>query len=131
MASKVKPLPAEFNDAQSRFSETKVQKERQTRRRSSEPRQTPEVIPFGKKNFLFFGVSCAVLVLGYYILSIDEFVDARQFSLSLNVAPPIIVAGYALMIYAIMVKSPDVEAEIAQVQAGSASRETATPDSEL
>lgn len=59
-------------------------------------------MPFGPTNYKLLLLGIAILILGYILLSLDDFVDAREFSVSLYIAPVVIVAGYLEIIYAIM-----------------------------
>lgn len=130
MSEKVKPLPQQFSSGKSQFDNIKSSK---TEKKRTKTTRTPEVIPFGKKNFMIFGASIGILVVGYYLLSLDGFVDAKESPISLTVAPIVIVAGYVLVIYAIMTKSPDVQAEIAtlQTKTGTSTKEPQPIDDEM
>lgn len=65
-----------------------------------------EVLPLGKRNYMLLGLGVVILIIGYAIMSSEDFIDAQsdQFSLALDVAPFIILGGYAEIIYAIMAK---------------------------
>jgi len=63
-------------------------------------------MPFGKKNYMLLIIGVGILASGFFLMTLDKtFVDAREFSLSLYVAPIVIVAGFAQIIYAILAKS--------------------------
>lgn len=62
-------------------------------------------LPLTKTNYLLILGGIAVIVLGLFILSIDDFVDAQHFSTSLYVAPLVIMAGFVAIIFAIMFRS--------------------------
>jgi len=57
--------------------------------------------PFGKKNYVLFAVAIAVITLGYVFLGYGDSPDNQ---VSLTLAPIVLVAGYALIPFAIMVK---------------------------
>jgi len=61
--------------------------------------------PFGKKNYILFGISLAILVIGYICLGYG---DDPNHPLTLTVAPILLVLGYLLIPFAIMAKGkPD------------------------
>ncbi|MEO0894892.1 MAG: DUF3098 domain-containing protein [Bacteroidota bacterium] len=62
------------------------------------------VLPFGRMNYILLLVCVAVITFGFYLMSLEPFIDAQQFSIALYVAPPIVVAGFLGVIYAIMYK---------------------------
>ena len=67
--------------------------------------KSPDRLPFGPKNYKLLGLGIAVLALGFFLLSLEKFKDAQEgFSIALHVAPVVILAGYAEIIYAIMVR---------------------------
>lgn len=78
--------------------------------RAHSPR-TPEVLPFTKDNYRYLFVGVGALVLGYLLLSLDGYVDATQFSVSLYIAPFVIVGGYAFLAWAIMFKRKSQQSE--------------------
>ena len=51
-------------------------------------------VPFGRRNWILFGVGIAVIVLGYVLLSIPP---ADGF-LSLTAAPLLLVLGYCVLV---------------------------------
>lgn len=57
---------------------------------------------FSRKNYIFLIIGVLVIFFGFFLLSLDGFVDAQEFSISLNIAPYIIVGGFGWVIYAIM-----------------------------
>ncbi len=76
---------------------------------SKHPEYNPATInqfqlPFGKQNYRYMIISLIVLILGYFLLSSNEFVDATEFSVPLHIAPFVIAAGYIGLIYAILYK---------------------------
>ncbi|RMG67350.1 MAG: DUF3098 domain-containing protein [Bacteroidetes bacterium] len=64
-------------------------------------------LPFSRMNYLLLLAGVGVIILGFFLMSLDDFVDATQFSISLHIAPPIVVAGFVGIIYAIMYKPKD------------------------
>lgn len=63
---------------------------------------TPVELPFGKMNYILLIVGVVIIALGFLLMSMDDFVDATQFSVSLYIAPVVVVAGFLEIIYAIM-----------------------------
>ena len=61
-----------------------------------------DVLPFGRMNYLLLGLGVFIIALGFFLMSLDDFVDATQFSISLYIAPVVVVAGFIEIIYAIM-----------------------------
>ncbi len=68
--------------------------------------QTPAVLPFGRMNYILLVVGIAIIGFGFLLMSMDDFIDATQFSVSLYIAPFVVVAGFVEIIYAIMYKAP-------------------------
>lgn len=60
------------------------------------------VMPFTRMNYILLLAGIAVIVIGFFIMAQDEFVDATKFSMSLHVAPVVVVAGFVEVIFAIM-----------------------------
>ena len=68
-----------------------------------QPKEQKEVVmPFGRMNYILLVVGVLIISLGFYLMSLDEFIDAKEFSISLYIAPPIVVGGFLEIIYAIM-----------------------------
>ncbi len=67
--------------------------------------------PFGKKNYVLFAVSLVVLAIGYICLGYG---DDPNNSVSLTVAPIVLVIGYALIPFAIMAKGRPDDRDIAE-----------------
>lgn len=78
------------------------------KRQTSTPRvrktkETTSVeLPFGKMNYILLLIGVGIIALGFLLMSLDDFVDATQFSISLYIAPVVVVAGFLEIIYAIM-----------------------------
>ncbi|MFK7924742.1 MAG: DUF3098 domain-containing protein [Bacteroidia bacterium] len=66
----------------------------------------PAVLPFGRMNYILLIIGIAIIGFGFLLMSMDDFVDATQFSVSLYIAPFVVVAGFVEIIYAIMYKAP-------------------------
>lgn len=60
------------------------------------------IMPFSRRNYVLLLIGVLIIGFGFFLLSLDGFVDAQEFSISLYVAPFIIMAGFAEIIYAIM-----------------------------
>ena len=74
--------------------------------RSATPEAVSELeMPFNRTNYILLAIGVAIIALGFYLMSLDEFVDATEFSISLHVAPVIVVAGFAEVIFAIRNKA--------------------------
>ncbi|MDW8332711.1 MAG: DUF3098 domain-containing protein [Bacteroidia bacterium] len=66
-------------------------------------KKASEELPFGPKNYKLLVLGIIVVIAGYLLLSVEKFKDASEgFSVALHVAPVVILAGYAEIIYAIM-----------------------------
>lgn len=63
-------------------------------------------MPLQKENYVLIAIGFAVIALGYALIGFESEVDGF---LSLNVSPPLIIGGFAWIIYAILYKpKPDV-----------------------
>ncbi len=60
------------------------------------------VMPLGRMNYILLIAGIAIIAIGFFLMSREPFIDATQFSLALNVAPIVVVAGFLEIIYAIM-----------------------------
>jgi len=75
-------------------------------------------MPFGRRNWILFGASLAVIGLGYVLLSIPP---ADGF-LSLTAAPILLVGGYCVLLpAAILVRDTEVAATTVGVDEDAAS----------
>lgn len=54
-------------------------------------------IPFKKINIIIILAGLALIILGYLLMSTEDFIDATQFSLSLHVSPPLIIIGHVVI----------------------------------
>ncbi len=59
-------------------------------------------LPFTRMNYILLLVGIGLIALGFMLMSLDDFIDATEFSISLYIAPPIVVLGFLEIIYAIM-----------------------------
>lgn len=65
---------------------------------------------FGKKNFIFMGISILLIVVGFALMAGGQSTDGTSFNPEIfsfqriKLAPLLCVAGFSLMIYAIMAK---------------------------
>lgn len=69
------------------------------------------VLPFTRTNYLLFIGAVLVIAFGFFLMSLDGFVDATQFSISLYVAPVVVVAGFIGIIFAIMYRTKPTTGE--------------------
>lgn len=60
-------------------------------------------MPFGRRNYIFLMLGVLLILLGYFLMSTEEFIDATEFSLSLHVSPPLIILGFAVCVYATII----------------------------
>ena len=66
--------------------------------------KTEVVLPFQRMSFILMIEGVLIIGLAYFLMSLEEFVDATQFSISLYIAPIVVIAGFLEIIYAIMYK---------------------------
>ena len=60
--------------------------------------------PFGKINYMFFGIGLAVILLGYILMATGE-TESIQ---SIKISPIILIIGYCILIpMAILIKPKD------------------------
>jgi len=70
------------------------------------PKTQPEAMVFGKKNYVLLTISAVVIVIGFFLMSGSEgVVDVK--STKLTVAPVVVMLGFVIAIYSILVKSPE------------------------
>ena len=86
-----------------------IQKQKLVQAKPKAPAKTAPW-PFGRKNYILFGVALAVIVIGYVLLGQN----------SITLAPFLLVVGYCVLIpYAIMAKDtpkPETTSDPAQSQ---------------
>lgn len=60
-------------------------------------------MPFSRMNYILLALGAGIIILGFFLMSMDkEFIDATQFSVSLHVAPIVVMLGFVEVIFAIM-----------------------------
>lgn len=65
--------------------------------------QSAVQMPLSRINYILLAAGAGIIVLGFYLMSMDkQFIDATQFSVSLHVAPIVVMLGFAEIIFAIM-----------------------------
>lgn len=70
--------------------------------------RAPEKWPFGRKNYILFGVALVVIVIGFFFLSTGD----------ITLAPILLVAGYCVLVpWAIMAKDKAKTAPAADIPA--------------
>ena len=75
---------------------------------ASSPKTQIEPMVFGKKNYLLLIVSAVVIVIGFFLMSGSEgVVDVK--STKLTVAPVVVLLGFVIAIYSILVKTPETD----------------------
>jgi len=62
-------------------------------------------------NYILLAIGVGVIIVGFLLMSMDNFVDSSQFSVSLYVAPIVVVLGFLEIIYAILYKPKTLEEE--------------------
>jgi NADH:ubiquinone oxidoreductase subunit K len=73
----------------------------------SKKKANRSVLVFSSQNYLLMAASVALIVIGFVAMYLDgQFLGV----VSLTVSPILIVAGYGLLIYAILQRSDDPEA---------------------
>jgi len=72
----------------------------------SKKKANHSILVFSSQNYLLMAASVALIVIGFVAMYLDgQFLGV----ISLTVSPILIVAGYALLIYAILRRSDDEE----------------------
>lgn len=66
----------------------------------------PEELPFARANYVLLIIGILVILTGFVLMSLDGFIDATEFSVSLYIAPVLVVGGFIEVIFAIMYR-PD------------------------
>ncbi|MBX3101477.1 MAG: DUF3098 domain-containing protein [Bacteroidetes bacterium] len=75
-------------------------------------------LPFGKKNFVHLLIGIGILMVGYALMTDKEYKGAEEFSMALHVAPVIVLAGYAYLVYAILLKDKKAPKSSGSAQTG-------------
>lgn len=60
-------------------------------------------MPFGMLNYLICGGGLLMVILGFYLMAGEKFIDAKEYSRALYVAPPVIIIGFAVIAVGIMI----------------------------
>jgi uncharacterized membrane protein HdeD (DUF308 family) len=60
-------------------------------------------LPFGKKNYRWMIIGVITLILGFIIMSLDSEVHGFGF-MGLTLGPIVVMAGFIIEIYAILIK---------------------------
>ncbi len=55
------------------------------------------MLPFKKTNIFIILAGVFLIFLGYFLMSLEDFVDATEFSMSLYVSPVLIIAGHVVI----------------------------------
>ena len=63
-----------------------------------------QALPFGMKNYLVVIGGFVVILLGYLLMSTENFVNATEVSKALHVAPVMILLGLVAVGYGIMIR---------------------------
>ena len=61
--------------------------------------------PLRNLNVIIILAGLALIILGYVLMSTEGFIDAKEFSLSLYVSPPLIVIGHGVIVWGIIAKA--------------------------
>lgn len=72
--------------------------------RTNRPAERPAGMVFGKRNYQLLLASIAVVVIGFLLMMGTE--DIYSFT-KITLAPLVVVAGFALGVVAILIKSPE------------------------
>jgi uncharacterized membrane protein len=61
------------------------------------------LMPFGKTNYIIFIIGLLTVIIGFYLMAGEKFIDAKEFSKALYVAPFVIIGGFVVIAWGIMV----------------------------
>lgn len=67
------------------------------------------ILPYGRKNYMFLIAGVAIIIISYFLMATEDFIDATEFSLALWVCPILLLIGFILVGYSIMVKDTSVQ----------------------
>ncbi len=90
------------SQAKTKKAPAKAQPEPSSRPFSGAKKKSNDILPFTKKNYQLLILGIVIIAVGFILLSLDGFVDASKFSISLYIAPLVIVGGFVEIIFAIM-----------------------------
>ncbi|WNJ20843.1 DUF3098 domain-containing protein [Pontibacter sp. G13] len=82
---------------------------------ASKTEETKAILPFTRKNYVLLIIGVLLIGAGFLLMSMDDFIDANEFSVSLYIAPIVVMAGFIEVIYAIMYQEknqPEPAAEV-------------------
>lgn len=78
-----------------------------TKSKKTRIEELPEVDwPFGRKNYMLFGIALVVIIVGYICLGYG---DDPNHPITLTLAPILLVIGYLIIPFAIMARDKDVD----------------------
>lgn len=79
--------------------------------------KSKETLPFTRKNYLLVLLGVGIIALGFFLMTLEPFIDATKFSISLYIAPIIVVGGFIEVIFAIMYQEKTADtAPIAEME---------------
>ena len=62
-------------------------------------------LPLHTTNILIILGGILLIAFGYILMSTEQFIDAKEFSLSLYVSPPLIIIGHIVVAIGIVLKT--------------------------
>lgn len=72
-------------------------------------RKSNDTLPFTRKNYLLLLLGIGIIALGFFLMTLEPFIDATKFSIALYIAPIIVVGGFVEIIFAIMYKDKSAD----------------------
>lgn len=76
-----------------------------------------ESLPFTRKNYLLLLLGVGIIALGFFLMTLEPFIDATKFSIALYIAPIIVVGGFVEVIFAIMYQEKGAKkSEVAEME---------------
>jgi hypothetical protein len=76
-----------------------------------------ESLPFTRKNYLLLILGVGIIALGFFLMTLEPFIDATKFSIALYIAPIIVVGGFVEIIFAIMYQEKGAKkSEVAEME---------------
>lgn len=72
-------------------------------------RKNTDTLPFTRKNYLLLLLGIGIIALGFFLMSLEPFIDATKFSIALYIAPIVVVGGFVEIIFAIMYKEKSAD----------------------
>jgi len=86
---------------------TAAKKEKQAKAASNA--KVMQFLPLSRGNYLRILIGVALLILGYILLGMEDFIDATEFSIALYISPWVIVSGYVVVIWALLYRDPKAD----------------------